>query len=88
MDAGYERHCSNYCLLYTYVRDFIGSYHVVEEDAICEDDCWRTKNHQVPQKKADLYKLSKTDIEALDWIIKPHNLVSYDEIKKKPHDIS
>ena len=41
-----------------------------------------------PLKDADINKLSKTEISALDDSISKYSLLSYDEIKEKSHDIA
>jgi uncharacterized phage-associated protein len=40
----------------------------------------------IPQKDADLNKLTKNEIEALDDAINKYASLSYDEIKEKSHD--
>lgn len=42
----------------------------------------------VPLQDADINKLSKTDIDALDWSVRTYGSLSYDEIKEKSHDIA
>lgn len=42
----------------------------------------------VPLQNADINKLSKTDIDALDWSVRTYGSLSYDEIKEKSHDIA
>lgn len=42
----------------------------------------------VPLKAADLSKLSRTNLEALDWALQTYGSLSYDEIKEKSHDIA
>lgn len=42
----------------------------------------------VPNMDADLTKLSRTDIQALDWSLEKYSNLSYDEIKEKSHDIA
>ena len=42
----------------------------------------------VPLQDADIKKLSKTDIDALDWSVQTYGSLSYDEIKEKSHDIA
>ncbi|MBE6328095.1 MAG: DUF4065 domain-containing protein [Bacteroidales bacterium] len=42
----------------------------------------------VPLQNADLNKLSKSDIDALDWSVNTYGALSYDEIKEKSHDIA
>lgn len=41
-----------------------------------------------PLQDADLSKLSKTELEALDESMKKYGLLSYDEIKEKSHDVA
>ena len=42
----------------------------------------------VPLQDADINKLSKTDIDALDWSVRTYGSLFYDEIKEKSHDIA
>lgn len=40
----------------------------------------------VPKQKADLTKLSKSDVDSLKWAISEYGNLSYGEIKEKSHD--
>ena len=51
----------------------------------CRIDNWM---YVTPLKDADINKLSKTEISALDDSISKYSLLSYDEIKEKSHDIA
>ena len=63
----------------SYLPDYenLGSYYRI--------DNWM---YVTPLKDADINKLSKTEISALDDSISKYSLLSYDEIKEKSHDIA